>query len=131
MRRPLIVVLLAFGLACASGGTKSASSTAAVGVASTSEHDSTRLTHEEIESANLPTAFDLVDRLRRSWLRPDAATGSDVAVYRDERNIGGADALRDIPSVDVKELQYLRNADAVKRWGGDVKGSVIVVWPRR
>jgi hypothetical protein len=126
-----IVVLSAFALACASGGSKSASSTAAVGTASTSEHNSTRLTLEEITSANLPTAYDLVDRLRRPWLRRDAATGGDVVVYMDERNIGGAEALREIPSVDVAELQYLQNADAVKHWGGDVKGSVIVVSRRR
>ena len=94
-------------------------------------HDSSQLTSEEITSANLPTAYDLVDRLRRPWLRRDAATGGDVVVYMDERNLGGAERLRDIPSVDVAELHYLPNADAVKHWGADIKGSVILVSRRR
>jgi hypothetical protein len=94
-------------------------------------HNSNLITSDEIESAKLPTAYDLVDRLRRPWLRKDALTGEDVVVYKDEQNLGGADKLRDIPSVDVAELQYLPNADAVKRWGADIKGSVIVVSRRR
>lgn len=132
MRHLPTVVLSAFALACASSGSKSASPSATVSTASSIEHDSSRLTLEEITAANLPTAYDLVDRLRRPWLRHDAVTGGDVAVYMDERNVGGAESLRDIPSVDVAELQYVPNADAVKRWGGgDVKGSVIVVSRRR
>ena len=42
----------------------------------------------------------------------------------DEQNLGGADKLRDIPTVDVAELQFLPHNDAVKRWGSDIKGSV-------
>jgi hypothetical protein len=58
-------------------------------------------------------------------------TGEEVVVYMDEQNIGGADKLRDIPTVDVAELQYLPNKDAVKRWGSQIKGSVIVVSRKR
>jgi hypothetical protein len=49
----------------------------------------------------------------------------------DEQNIGGAEKLRDIPSVDVAELRYLPNEAAIKRWGSEIKGSVIVVTLRR
>jgi hypothetical protein len=127
-----MVVLFAFALACASGGgSTSAKESVPMATASNSEHDLSRLTLDEITSANLPTAYDLVERLRRPWLRRDAVTGADVVVYMDERNIGGAEALRDVPSGDVAELQYLPNADALKRWGGDVKGSIIVVSRRR
>jgi hypothetical protein len=133
-----IIALSTFALACASGGSsKSASPSAAATTApkaskaSSSDHDSSQLTSEEITAANLPTAYDLVDRLRRPWLRRDAVTGGDVVVYMDEQNLGGAEKLRDIPSVDVAGLQYLPNADAVKRWGADIKGSVIVVSRRR
>jgi hypothetical protein len=99
--------------------------------AATPKTDQSQLTGEEITAANLPTAYDLVDRLRRPWLRRDAVTGVDVVVYMDEQNIGGADKLRDIPSVDVAAMQYLPNADAIRRWGSDIKGSVIVITRRR
>lgn len=54
-------------------------------------------------------------------------TVEDVVVYRDEQNLGSADKLRDRSSVEGADLQYVPHADAVKRWGSDIKGSVIVV----
>jgi hypothetical protein len=58
-------------------------------------------------------------------------TGGDVVVYMDEQNIGGPEKLRDVPAVDVAELQYLPNDQAVRRWGAAIRGSVIVVLRRR
>jgi hypothetical protein len=93
--------------------------------------DQSRLTTDEITAANLPTAYDLVERLRRPWLRKDALTGEDVAVYMDGHIVGAAGALRDIPSGDVADMQYLPNPDAVRKWGSDIKGSVIQITRRR
>lgn len=93
--------------------------------------DPNRISPEEITAANLPTAYDLVDRLRRPWLRHDAVTGGAVAVYMDEQNIGDAQKLRDIPTSEVAELRYLKNEDAIRRWGSSVTGSVILVVRRR
>lgn len=135
MRHLSIVALSAFALVLASSGVSTiaaqSDSTAPAKAAKNNKSDSNRLTSDEITAAKLPTAYDLVDRLRRPWLRRDALTGGDVVVYMDEQNLGGAEKLRDIPSVDVAGLQYLPNQDAVKRWGADIKGSVIVVSRRR
>lgn len=120
-------VFLLIGCASAGGGAGSGAN----GAATSSSSDQSRLTSEEIASANLPTAYDLVDRLRRPWLRRDASTGKDVVVYMDQQNIGGAAKLRDIPSVDVAQLQYLTYDEAVQRWGSQVEGSVILVTRRR
>jgi hypothetical protein len=122
-------------MACASAGKSAGASAAASSDTKSSDTkssatDQSRLSSGEIVAANLPTAYDLVDRLRRPWLRRDAVTGADVVVYMDEQNVGGAGALRDIPSVDVAELQYLPNDAAVRRWGAEIKGSVIVVTRR-
>ena len=123
-------------LACASGS-HSASSTdqspaASSGTKGTkTEADQSRVTGDEVTAANLPTAYDLVDRLRRPWLRRDAMTGADVVVYMDEQNIGGADKLREIPSVTVGEMRYLPNGEAIRRWGSAIMGSVIVITRRR
>jgi hypothetical protein len=97
-----------------------------------SDADKLRLTSEEIDASKLPNGYELVDRLRRPWLRKDALTGAPVSVYMDEQNIGGAEKLRDIPAADIAELQFLPNEQAVRRWGATaVPGSVIVVVRRR
>ena len=49
----------------------------------------------------------------------------------DNQKLGGAEKLRDIPSVDVAEMVYMPNDQATQRWGSDIKGSVIVVTRRR
>ncbi|HEX6536670.1 MAG TPA: hypothetical protein VF041_18935 [Gemmatimonadaceae bacterium] len=132
-----LAALSALLLACASSSHSATSAAAPSPKASSSKKavkpkaDPSRISLEEIQAANLPTAYDLVDRLRRPWLRRDAVTGGEVAVYMDEQNIGDASKLRDIPSVEVAELQYLKNEDAIRRWGSQVTGSVIVVVRRR
>lgn len=123
MRRSVLslLVLPAFLLAgCASTGTG----------ASNPASSSPRLSQEEIAAADLPTAYDLVDRLRRPWLRRDAQTGASVEIYMDNRKLGGAEALRSIPAADVAQLEFLAHDEAVRRWGSRVAGSVIVVTRR-
>lgn len=135
VRTPSILILSVLVLVCAAGATAGiaaqSDSTASVKASKHEKSDSNRLTADEIAASKRPTTYDAVDRLRPSWLRKDMLTGEEVVVYVDEQNIGGGDKLRDIPSVDVAELQYLPHADAVRRWGSDIKGSVIVVSRRR
>ena len=85
------------------------------------------LTSTEIRAANLPNAYELVSRLRRPWLRRDAVTGNEVRVYLDQREIGGADALRNIPAADVAELRYFDGEAAAARWGQAVSSSIIEI----
>lgn len=131
MRRVSLIASLACALVCALGSTSSiaaqADSAAPAQSSSKAKHDDNRITAEEIAASRRPTAYEVVDRLRPQWLRKDMLTGEDVVIYRDEQNLGGADKLRDMPSVEVAELLYVPHADAVKRWGSDIKGSVIVV----
>ena len=134
--RPLSVLTIsALVLVCASGVTTGiAAQSDSTTPAKASRHenqDPNRLTSEEIAASKRPTVYDAVDRLRPAWLRKDMLTGEDVVISIDEQNVGGGDKLRDIPSVDVAELQYLPHADAVRRWGSDIKGSVIIVSRRR
>jgi hypothetical protein len=124
--------VLAF--ACATGAATAASAqsdSAPPAKAASAKHDDNRITSDEIAAAKRPNAYELVDRLRPRWLRKDMLTGGDVVVYQDEQNLGNSDKLRDIPSVDIAELQYLPNSEAIKRWGSEIKGSVIVVSRRR
>ena len=123
---PLLAVIL---VACAPGGATTAESTTTA--SSTSSSNSARLTLEEVTAADLPTAYELVDRLRRPWLRLDAITRGEVVVYMDNQKVGGPEKLREIPSIDVAEMVYMPNDQATQRWGSDIKGSVIVVTRRR
>lgn len=121
---PLLAAVL---VACASGGATAESTTVPV----TSGANSMRLTLEEVTAANLPTAYELVDRLRRPWLRLDPITRGEVAIYMDNQKVGGPEKLREIPSIDVAEMVYMPNDQATQRWGSDIKGSVIIVTRRR
>jgi len=134
LRRSNIVVVLLMlsfvAVACAgTSGTMGGSGGAAGAVAQ--KADQNRLTLAEIEAADLPNAYELVARLRRPWLRRDPQTGAAVAVYMDEQNLGGAEKLREIPSIEVGELLFLSYDDAMRRYGAGVQGSVIVVVRRR
>ena len=117
----LTLALLATGCATA---TKSSGSGAG-------DSDRNVLTTAQIEESGLPNAYELVSRLRRAWLRNDPVTGGPVTVYMDDREIGGAEKLREIPSVTIAELRLVRNEEAIMRWSPSIKGSVIVVVPRR
>jgi hypothetical protein len=129
MRRSYLPLLAAALLGCASGGATTAENSTTAATASNS--NAARLTLEEVTAADLPTAYELVDRLRRPWLRLDAITRGEVVVYMDNQKVGGPEKLREIPSVDVAEMVYMPNDQATQRWGSDIKGSVIVVTRRR
>ena len=120
-----VICLSAALSACAtSGGTGSSATSSA------SRSNAPRITAQEIADANMPTAYDVVEKLRRQWLRR-SGMGADVLVYQDEQQVGGAGALRDMPATTVAELQFVAYEDAVRRWGAGIKGAVIVVIPRR
>ena len=131
MRRSSLILplLCAFFMACASGGAKTGSTSATS--SSKSSSDSPTLSSADIVAADLPTAYDLVDKLRRPWLRSDPASGAAVSVYMDNQNLGGTSALRDIPSVEVSEMHFLRGADAMARYGQDAKGGAIIIIRKR
>lgn len=135
MRHLSVITLSVLALACAAGSVAGlaaqADSTAPAKAAKSAKHDDNHLAADEIAASKRPTAYEAVDRLRPRWLRKDMLTGEDVVIYMDEQNLGGSDKLRDMPSVDIEELEYVPHADAVRRWGSDIKGSVIVVSRRR
>lgn len=132
MRRSFLFLplLCAFAMACASGGAKTGA-TSATSSSSKSASNSPTLSSADIVAADLPTAYDLVDRLRRPWLRSDPASGAAVSVYMDNQNLGGTSSLRDIPSAEVSEMQFLRSADAIARYGQDAKGGAIIIIRKR
>ena len=115
--------LLATGVSCASAGP--ASSTAA-----TSKVNQTLISAEEIAATpNLRDAYEVVQRLRPTWLTKmstqgvsmsgtNIATGQGgfvsggVIVYLDDARMGGLSALKDIPLGLISNIQYMDAATA-------------------
>jgi len=119
----LALVLLAAGCAT-SGGSGVAGASADT---KESQESSPVMTADEIQQADLPNAWELVSRLRRPWLRQDKITGKAVRVYMEQRDIGGAEVLRNIPASEVAELRFFDSEAAINRWGQSVESSVIEV----
>ena len=85
------------------------------------------ITAEEIATANVPSAYEAVNRLRNVWLR-DRATGEAPLVYLDSRRqMNGIGALRDIRAHEIAEIQFVPGSEAVSRWGLEAKAGAIVV----
>ncbi len=123
--RASALALVLFLAGCASSGGSGAAD--AIADAKGSADSPFVITASEIQEANMPNAYELVSRLRRPWLRQDKITGKEVRVYMEQRDIGGAEALRNIPAADVAELRFFDSDAAMKRWGQTVESSVIEV----
>ena len=129
------LVLAASMLACAStpsvGTGTTSDATATSSVPTKSIANAPLLSREEIMNANLATAYDLVDRLRRPWLRRDSRTGNAVQVVVDNEK-AGVEVLRNVPSADLEELRYVGSVEAIRRWPNlAVDGPIILVVRRR
>lgn len=119
------ILALSFSLAaCASA---SGGGTAATGASATASPN--RITADEIAKADVATAYDAVYQLHRPWFRDMSAGASGaVFVYVDNREMTeGVSALRQIPSHEVANIDYLKSADAVLRFGTRARGGAIIV----
>ena len=91
----------------------------------------------EIAAAPDDNAFDLVQRLRPSMLRPRAASGSSdgegggIVVYLDNVRLGGTESLRNLQRQSVKEIRFINAGDATLRFGtGHPSGAILVTTAR-
>ena len=98
---------------------------------SSSSADETTITADQIMQANVPTAFEAVDRLHRPWFLDQVLTPNDSAtIYlstNEKFGDGKPGSLRQLPAEDVSLIQYIKGTDAVMRFGQDAKGGAIVV----
>ena len=89
------------------------------------------LTREEIAAAPVGNAYEALDRLRPSFLRPHPTGGRPATAYAtvfiDGVRRGTPDVLRSVAANSIAEIRYLTAADATTRYGLDVQGGVIDV----
>jgi hypothetical protein len=90
------------------------------------------ISREEIDAAGeAQTAWDLVKRLRPTWLMVHGGSihlrVPDVQVYLNEVHQGGPGTLRDVPRSGIREIRHLRGTDATQRFGtGHENGAILV-----
>jgi hypothetical protein len=90
------------------------------------------LTADEIaRSIGVTTAMDAVKLLRPLFLHREAKLNAtdkgEIAVYVNASHVGGVDALSTIPISAVREIRFLRQAEARLLLGLNVNGVVIQV----
>jgi hypothetical protein len=93
------------------------------------------ITSSEIQSENFRSAHEIIERLRPQMLRGrgsvtlNDATGSSTnpVVYVDNVSYGPLEALRSIPAMQIREIQYINQSDATTRWGTGHQGGVILI----
>ena len=101
------------------------------------------LTTEEIQRANVATAYEAIQTLRPRWLqgprelsrmpaRADESPQSPgISVYINEVSVGGVDYLKDIAAATVLELRWLSPFEAASRFGPTEGQAAIVVTLKR
>ena len=109
LRAIALATIFAFVAGCASSG-----------VVPTWQSTSEFVTSVEIQSANASTAYDLVNRLRPSWLRRGGTnrmvqgrTATQITVvYLDGARMGDAESLKGISALGINSMQWLDAAHA-------------------
>lgn len=87
------------------------------------------LTAEEIEASPTTNLFEVVQRLRPSWLvaKYQGGTRGLPAVYVGSQRAGGIEYLRTINTGNVLEVRYFDPIDASSRFGRNVPFGVIQI----
>jgi hypothetical protein len=126
-RSRIALLLLSLAIACGGGSSPGMPEPQAGAETSTSNSDPNRISGEQLVAARVATAYEAVDRLKRTWFK-DGLTGRGATVYWDDNQpLGGVDELREIPIQDVVEIRYLDGRASNQRWPGNTGGAIVVV----
>jgi hypothetical protein len=119
------LLLAAVAAGCASGGTDGERAP---------RGSATRIIQAEIAAlSSVANAWDAVQRLRPQWLRGRGAssvTSSEnnlPVIYVNNARLGDIDSLQSIEAAAIREMRFIRAADATTRWGTGHAGGVIEV----
>ena len=93
-----------------------------------------RLTEAEIQSVDVATMYDVIQRLRPRWLDVRAATSfggsTDVVVFQGQSHLGGVEVLRQLSPDAARWLEYLDGAQASASLPGmgsrRVEGAIVI-----
>ena len=123
MRLPAFALAMMALTACASGGPRSGPA-----------RQSDLITRDEIVGARVSTALEAVEQLRPHFLRPRGGislrgerSASPPQVFIDGLEVGGPEALREVPAAIVLSIRFNPNRDTETRLGSGQYGGVIHV----
>jgi len=127
MRSQIILTALLTVIAACSGGSGGAPAGSAVPMPAqqtTQRRDANVISRAEIDQADWATnAFDLVQRLRPSFMRASGTTGVSGAartamVRLNDQDMGDVGALRQIQTSSIREIRYYSATEATAKFGG-------------
>lgn len=90
------------------------------------------ITYEEVRTAHVGDAYNLIHNLRPSWLRtPRGATSltnnPDIAVFMNGVRMGSRESLSSIPITAVRTVRYYTATEARQKFGGDTQAGAIEI----
>ncbi|MDE3128916.1 MAG: hypothetical protein KGL38_12975 [Gemmatimonadota bacterium] len=101
------------------------------------------ITLAELQRASAANAYDAIQQVRPSMLRPRLAAESSsisaaqrnsddyaVHVYLDDNRLGDISSLRGVPLSTIREIRYLDPSRAMQRFGSGNPGGVILLVTR-
>ena len=121
------LIAVAAVVACASAGP---------GGRSVDARNTNIITADQVEASQQTNAYDVVSRLRPSFLKSRGRTtinaqGSDyAAVFLDGQSFGDLSSLRTIPASQIRSIRFFPGTDAVTTYGMQYGSGVIDVRTR-
>ena len=115
------------------------SACASAGAGKTKLRDYNVIQQSEITAQNGTNAYDVISHLRPQYLKTRGRTtiqgqptvASEYAsVFVDSQFFGDLNSLRDIASINIKEIRYLPANEAVTRYGMQYGNGVIEIRTR-
>lgn len=140
LRRAFVIGVSALAACSSGGGSAAASSTASA--SRTVRGPANRIITQEITQlgAQADNAYEIVERLRPTMLRSRGPTSFGAAaggatpaivVFLDDARLGDVTSLRNIPTVQVREIRYHTATEATQLWGTGFGGGAIQVFSKK
>ena len=115
------------------------SACASAGAGGSVHRDYNLITQNEITQQNGSNAYDVISHLRPSFLKtrgrtsiqtPPSAASEYASVFLDSQFFGDLNTLRNIASINIKDIRYLPANEAVTRYGMQYGNGVIEIRTR-
>jgi hypothetical protein len=112
---------------------------ASAGATSHPAKDYNVITQDEITAQNGVNAYDVISHLRPQYLKTRGRTTIQTAptvaseyasVFLDSQFYGDLNSLRNIASINIKEIRYLPSNESVTRYGMQYGNGVIEIRTR-
>ena len=94
------------------------------------------ITTEQIQSANVATAYDVITKFHANFLHSRGQNSillkqpKEPTVFLDNVEYGSINSLRNIPASNCSEIRFIEGWDAMTKYGSDHVAGVIQIYTR-